>query len=196
MRASAAILAGGKSSRMGTNKAFVQVRSCRIIDHAIEELNAISNDILIVTNTAEDYQHLGIRVVTDILPGYGPLSGIHSALTNALTDRVLVVACDMPFIEASLANYLIELTDNYDIVVPTVDGYYEPLFAVYTKNCLPQIERCIKAGNTHRVIDIFPHLKVKYVSEEEISQVANIEKVFYNINTPKELAAAEKYLKK
>lgn len=195
MKASAAILAGGKSSRMGINKAFVQVRSCRIIDHAIEELIKVSNDILIVTNSVEDYVHLDIRVVTDIFPGYGPLSGIHAALANAMEDRVLVVACDMPFIESSLANYLINLAENYDAVVPTVEGYYEPLFAVYTKACLPHIEQCIKQGDKRRVIDFFSTIKVKYVNEEEISLVADLERVFYNVNTPKELAAARQLMK-
>jgi len=196
MKASAAILAGGKSSRMGENKAFVQVRSCRIIDHAIEELLKVSSDILIVTNTAEDYAHLNIRVVTDIFPGYGPLSGIHAALASAVEDRVLVVACDMPFIESALANYLINLAEHYDAVVPTVEGYYEPLFAVYTKACLPHIERCIRQGGKRRVIDFFSTIKVKYVKEEEVSRVADIERVFYNVNTPKELAAARQFLKK
>lgn len=195
MEASAAILAGGKSSRMGTNKAFVQVRSCRIIDHAIGELKEISNDIMIVTNTVEDYADLGIRVVTDLLPGHGPLSGIHSALINAIHDRVLVVACDMPFIESALAKYLINLAEHHDAVVPTVEGYHEPLFAVYTKACLPHIESCINRGGKGRVIDFFSSVKVKYVNEKQIGQVANVERVFYNVNTPKELALARQFMK-
>lgn len=194
MNASAAILAGGKSSRMGKNKAFMEVRSCRIIDHALEELKKISEDILIITNDTTDYTHLGVRVAADIYPGLGPLSGVHSALVNAKESRVLVVACDMPFIQAELAFYLVALAKDFDAVVPMVDGYSEPLFAVYTKDCIPHIERCILQGSKRRVVDFFPGVKVKYVNEEEISQVADIERVFYNVNTPKELALARKLL--
>lgn len=191
MKASAAVLAGGKSSRMGTNKAFLEVRSCRIIDHTLGELRQVSDDILLITNTPDEYGKLPVRTAQDIYPGLGPLSGIHSALVHAEHPVVLVVACDMPFIDSNLANYLIEQTRGYDLAVPMVDGYFEPLFAVYTTSCLPHIERCIKKDK-RRVIDFFSSVRVKYVNEEEISRVADIETVFYNVNTPKELALAKK----
>jgi molybdopterin-guanine dinucleotide biosynthesis protein A len=193
MKLSAAVLAGGKSSRMGSNKAFVKVRSCRIIDHALAELKQVSDDIMIVTNSVNDYSHLNVRLVEDILPGLGPLSGIHSALVHANEPRVLVVACDMPFIEAGLAQLLVKLSQDCDIVIPKVDGYYEPLFAVYSKSCIKHIEKCIERG-IRRVIDFFPCVQVKYVNGDEISLVADLEKVFYNVNTPKELALAKKLL--
>ncbi|MEG6615861.1 molybdenum cofactor guanylyltransferase [Peptococcaceae bacterium 1198_IL3148] len=192
MNLSAAILAGGKSSRMGTTKAFVEVHSCRIIDHAIDELKQVSNDIMIVTNSVEEYSHLGIRLVKDIVPGLGPLSGIHSALVHAEMPQVLIVACDMPFIEAQLANLLAKYSLHYDVVIPRVEGYFEPLFAVYNKSCIQHIEKCIGQGGKLRVVDFFSYVKVKYVNEDEISQVADLERVFYNVNTPKELALAKK----
>ncbi|WP_031514934.1 molybdenum cofactor guanylyltransferase [Desulfofalx alkaliphila] len=191
MKASAAILAGGKSSRMGTNKAFLEVRSCRIIDHTMDELKKVSDDILLITNKPEEYKGLGVRLAKDIYPGMGPLSGIHSALVHAGHRAVLVVACDMPFIEAGLARYLISFADDYQVIIPVVDGYHEPLFAVYSTSCVPHIERCILQGK-RRVIDFFSSVRVKYVNEEEISKVANLELVFYNVNTPKELALAKK----
>ncbi|MBM7854054.1 molybdopterin-guanine dinucleotide biosynthesis protein A [Desulfohalotomaculum tongense] len=193
MKASAAILAGGKNSRMGTNKAFLEVQSCRIIDHALHELRRVSEDILIITNNPAEYSHLNVRLAQDIYPGRGPLSGIHSALVNAKNHTLLVVACDMPFIEAELARYLINAARDYDVVIPVVEGYFEPLFAVYTKACLPPIEWCFRKEKL-RVIDFFSALKVKYVNEDEISRVADVERVFYNVNTPKELAAAKKLM--
>ncbi|MBO8137626.1 MAG: molybdenum cofactor guanylyltransferase [Desulfotomaculum sp.] len=195
MKTSAAVLAGGKSSRMGTNKALLKVRSCRMIDHILEELEQVSRDILIITNTPSDYKHLNVRLAADIYPNRGPLSGIHSALVNARNHYLLAVACDMPFIEASLARYLINKAEGYDVVIPVVEGYYEPLFAVYSRSCLPYIEQCLDEKK-YRIIDFFPLVKVKYVNEREISRVADPERVFYNVNTPKELAAAAKLMQK
>ncbi|MTI81197.1 MAG: molybdenum cofactor guanylyltransferase [Firmicutes bacterium] len=194
MTVSAAILAGGKSSRMGTNKAFLEVRNCRIIDHALDELKQVSNDILIITNTPTEYHRFSVRVAGDIYPGFGPLSGIHAALTHAENNRLLAVACDMPFVEANLARYLIESVKDYDVAIPVVEGYFEPLFAVYSKSCIKHIERCMEKKKL-RIIDFFSSVKVKYVKEEEISQVADLERVFYNVNTPKELAMAKRIFK-
>lgn len=193
MKVSAAILAGGKSSRMGKNKALLEVRSCRIIDHALNELHQVSDDVLLITNSPEVYNDINVRTVADILPGYGPLSGIHSALVHAQNPLVLIVACDMPFIDAKLAQYMINIASDFDVVVPKVDGYYEPLFALYGKPCIKVIEKCIAQGK-RRVIDIFPEVKVKCVREEEIASVTDLELVFYNVNTPKELALAKKLI--
>ncbi len=193
MKISAAVLAGGKSSRMGTNKALLELRSCRIIDHALNELHQVSNDVLLITNTPEVYRGLTVRTASDVLPGYGPLSGIHSALVHAKNDSVLVVACDMPFVDANLARLMMDSAADFDVVIPKVDGYYEPLFAIYGKKCISAIEQCVQQGKL-RVVDFFAYVKVKCVNKKEIAAVADLERVFYNVNTPKELALAKKLI--
>lgn len=186
--ASAAVLAGGKSTRMRTAKAFLEVGGQAVICRIVAELASRFDEILVVTNEPSRYEGVGGRVVTDIIPGKGPLSGIHSALYHAVHPLVFVTACDMPFISGILARGLVDLADGYDCAVPVVHNYVEPLFAVYRRSCLKPIEDCLREGRL-KVVDLFSRVRVKYIKESEIPGPVTPQ-TFFNINYPRDWARA------
>lgn len=183
------ILAGGKSRRMGRDKAFLTVGRDAMIERAAEELKKIFKEVLISGGDAETGERLGLKVVPDLIRGWGPLSGIHASLLAARSRKCLVVPCDMPFISAELAKIMVELSDSYDVTVPQHGDYLQPLFAVYDKNCIPAVEEALNNGR-HKVVDFYPRVRVKYVSEAILRGVADIDTVFFNVNTPLDLEKA------
>lgn len=183
------ILAGGKSRRMGTNKALLTVGRDAMIERAAEELKKIFKEVLISGGDEETGERLGLRVVPDLISGWGPLSGIHATLLAARSRKCLVVPCDMPFISAELAKIMVELSDGYDVTVPQHGDYLQPLFAVYDKNCIPAVEEALSNGR-HKVVEFYPRVRVKYVSEAILRGVADIDTVFFNVNTPLDLEKA------
>src|SRR5262245_51406482 len=138
---SAAILAGGRASRFGgRDKSALLVNGRTILDRQLSELAAVPDlaDVLLVGAPAP---HTSARLVADVVPGSGPLGGIHAALTHASTDTVFVVACDMPYVTAGLVTSLFEASAGVDVVVPRTERGYHPLCAVYTRACLEPIAR-------------------------------------------------------
>lgn len=184
-----AILAGGKSSRMGSDKAFVKLDNHPIIKYIIQEIKPETGELLLVTNNQPAYRHLGLPLVSDIYANRGPLSGIHSALVHARFDRVLVLACDMPFLSRKLVRYLIGQSQDYDVTVPLLKGYPQPLLAVYARTCLESVEVSLQKPNP-RIIDFYSRVRVKYVKENEFSMFVDPRRVFFNVNTPDDLALA------
>ena len=191
MEATAIVLAGGKNSRMGKNKAFLQVGQKTIIDGLVNELKTSFNEIIISSNDPELYDYLQVKVVKDIIPGLGPLSGMHSALQEAKYDKSLILACDMPFLNLQLAELLVQEAQGYDIAIPKLDEHLEPLFAVYDKSCVEFIETCLK-NNISKIIDFYPKVKVNYLSWDRISELVGTEDVFFNVNTPQDLQKARR----
>ncbi len=184
------ILSGGKNSRMGKNKAFLTVDKRPIILRIIEQLGPLFKGITVVTNDPESYrQLLGVKVVTDILTQKGPLSGIHAGLVHSDFAANLVVACDMPFVNSGLASFLIDASKGYDVTVPILDGKYQPLFAVYSKECIAPIEEQLNSGH-YKITAFYPKVKLKDVDEPEWGQAVPVGKTFYNVNTPAELEEA------
>ncbi|MZP28879.1 NTP transferase domain-containing protein [Heliobacterium undosum] len=190
MDAAAIILSGGRNSRMGRNKAFVAVNGKAIIAQIIEKLRPVTAEIIVVTNCPDDYRHLGVRLTGDIIPDQGPLSGIHAGLSASHCRNNIVVACDMPFVEAPLARALLELAPGYDVVVPQWRDYLQPLFAVYAKTCINPIEACLR-GNIRKIISFYPQVRVRYAGEALLSQWGDPERFFFNVNTPADLEAAQ-----
>jgi molybdenum cofactor guanylyltransferase len=185
---SAAIMAGGKSRRMGRDKAWIDLGDGRpIVQHVVDVAREVAQDVLIVANE-QRYATLGVRVVPDAYPDTGVLGGIASGVAAAAHERVLVVACDMPFLLPRVLRYLAEQAEGYDAVVPQVAGEYETLHALYTKACLPAMRRALEAGE-RRVISFFPHVRVRAVAAEELRPLDLDLRSFTNVNTPDELAA-------
>ena len=192
--ASAAVLAGGKSKRMGKNKALINIGKDSLVETTINKIRPFFQEIILVTNKVESYAHLKIPMVSDIYENCGPLGGIHAALKAASYEFLFVVACDMPFIEPKFVEHILKSVDqNSDIVIPKVNDYYEPLHALYNKRCLPVIESCLNRGEL-KVTSIWPYLNVRFVEQEEINRFADPMKVFFNINTPVDLNKAKKIL--
>ena len=142
-----AILAGGKSSRMNyNNKALLRYKEKKFIEHIIEA-GKDYKEIIIISNNKEEYKGFNLRVVEDIYKGNGPLSGIHSALINSTTDKVLCIACDMPLITKNSLNIIGNYNGEYDVLVPRVNDRLQPLCAIYSKKILPKIRRSNKKNN-------------------------------------------------
>lgn len=187
----AIILAGGKSSRMGYNKSFLKIGKLSFIEIVLEKVKDF-NDIIIVTNTPDEYKYLGIKVVKDIFPFTGPLGGIYTGLKYARYENAVVFPCDMPFINTKLLKYIAQIAENYDGVVPKVDGFYQPLCSAYSKKCIKLFGESLKNGIT-KIIDIYPLMNIYYMTKKEIEEYGNYEDMFININTPEEY---EKYVRR
>jgi molybdopterin-guanine dinucleotide biosynthesis protein A len=187
------ILAGGKSSRMGQNKALMSLGGKRLVDRVVEVMRSVFDDLLMVTNTPEMYADLGIPMVRDVWPEKGSLGGVYSAIYHVATPYCLVVACDMPFLQTAVLRYLITQINDYDVVVPDVLGELQTLHAIYSKACLQPIERRLEA-NRLRIVGFFPDVRVRTVTGSELESYDPELLAFQNLNTPEEFQAAEQRL--
>ncbi|MCR6546898.1 molybdenum cofactor guanylyltransferase [Dehalobacterium formicoaceticum] len=190
MKVSGVILAGGKSRRMGQDKTLMTFNNETLIGHMIKELKDVTDEIIIASNHSNKYQFPGITEVVDIYPGKGPLAGVHAGLTAAMNEYAFVVSSDMPLFQGKLVTYLAERAPDYDVVVPKPFGYWEPLCALYSKNCLPVMEKYLRASD-HAVaaFHFYPEVKVLEINEKELSASGNMKHLFYNVNTPEDYQA-------
>ncbi len=177
------ILAGGSSTRMGSNKALLPYRGGTFIEFIHRRMAAIFRDVIVVTNTPDAYEFMPCPRVADVIPGLGGLSGIHAALRHAGAEHVFVVACDMPSVSGELVRWMVALRDGCDAVIPESAGGLEPLCAVYGKGALPAIEEELRSGRG-KVVSILPRIRVKTLSRDEISRIDPGFLSFRNVNTP------------
>jgi len=192
---SAAILAGGKSSRMGTNKALLDVGGSGMLRRTAGLLRPLVDDLFLVADDPVPYADLDLRVVPDIYRGRGALGGVHAAITRAAHPLVLCAACDMPHISRGVLELLLGVADlRDDALIPRTAGGPEPLLAVYNRSALPGIERAIDAGRL-RVMDGLAGLQVRFVDADELEPGDPGRHCFVNVNTPDELAAARAFAK-
>ena len=175
-------------------KPLMEIAGKPLIQHVLEGVEGLGDDLLVTTQRPQDYAFLGIRLVRDRLPGAGPLSGLHSALENARYNTLLLVGCDMPFLCRPLLAHLLSLSPLADVVIPQPGGLYEPLHAVYRRTCLPPVERAIASGEK-RMISFFPHVKVQPLGREELERFDPQGRSFFNINTVQDLAIATAILR-
>lgn len=188
------VLAGGKSTRMGTNKALLPLGKETMLATVVAALRPLFSDIIVVTNTPELYRDLKARLVPDVIPGRGPLSGFHAGLLASTYRYNFIVACDMPFLQPSFIMYLLEQAPGYDVVVPRRGEYLQPLHAVYSRHCLKAIEDCLIEGK-YKAFAFYPRVKVRYVDVDRLVGSNDPEKIFFNINTPDDLARARRMLR-
>lgn len=189
LTAAAIVLAGGKSTRMGKNKALLEIKEQRMLEGIVSKLTGHFSEIIISANDSA-YEDLGIKTVRDIYTDCGPLGGIHAGLRESRHHVNFLIACDMPFVNIELANYMVNVSEGYDAVVPKMGEYYQPLFAVYTKNCLPVIEKKLEQGR-NKITSFYHDVKLKFVEVDEIERYGNKETIFFNVNTPADLEAAK-----
>ena len=185
---SAAILAGGRATRFGgRDKGSLVVDGRTIRDRQLAELSKIAGDVLLVGGDVHDPR---ARTIPDTIGGCGPLDGIHAALVAARTDTVFVLACDMPYITAPLATYLLDLATDADIIVPQTERGFHPLAAVYTRASVDAIARRLAARQL-TVRDLFDDVRTRIVGSEEIERFGDRHKLLANVNTPAEYAGLE-----
>jgi molybdopterin-guanine dinucleotide biosynthesis protein A len=192
---SSIILAGGKSLRLGYDKVLERVGKTSLLEQVISRIDSLSKDIIIVTAKERTFAplagHPKVKIVSDIFPGQGSLGGIYTGLKKSSSFYNLVVAADMPFLNESLLRYIIEVSDGFDFVLPKVDNLYEPLHAVYSKNCVTPIETILGQGKKV-IIELFNYVKVRYIGAEEIDRFDPQHRSYFNINTKEDLELARK----
>lgn len=175
---------------MGRDKGLVELGGRPLIRHVIDRLARLADEVVVTTNDRERYAFLDVRLVSDAVPGAGALPGLATALDAAHGDRVLIVACDMPFASAKLAARLLELTLDADVAIPRREGEFEPLFAAYRRDCLAAIRTALTAGQA-RMISFFPSVRVRPVEAKEWESLDPGGRSFFNVNTPDDLRRAE-----
>jgi molybdopterin-guanine dinucleotide biosynthesis protein A len=181
------ILAGGSSKRYGQNKAFLKIRSVRLIDSILQEMKTIFKRVILITNEKIKYEYLEIPMFEDLVKGLGPLGGIYTGLMSIPDQAGFFVACDMPLINRQLVRYMVDIKGNHKAIVPSVADKIEPLHAIYFRSCLKPIRHLIDS-NRHQVRLFYDSIPVRYVKEDEIRKFCCPSKTFLNINTPDEFA--------
>jgi molybdopterin-guanine dinucleotide biosynthesis protein A len=193
---SAAILAGGQATRFGgRDKSALLVDGRTILDRQLTALATVADDLMIVGAAPNAGARMlqpeaDARVIADIVPGCGPLGGLHAALSAARSDTVFVVACDMPYVTAPLVAYLFSLAGDAPIVVPRTDRGYHPLCAVYARACLEPVAAQL-AQRRFRVRDLFDVVPVRSVTADELGRFGAPPRLLANVNTPAEHAGLE-----
>ncbi len=186
---SAIILAGGRSHRFGTDKALIAWRGRPLIEAVLEVVSQIASESIVVTNSPEPLRELTSRLVPDVIPGAGSLGGILSGLKAARNDYSLVVACDMPFLNLELLQYMASQVRDYDVLIPRTAEGIEPLHAIYGKACIAPIARVLRGGG-RRITEFFPQVHVRYLDQELVDRFDPRHLSFFNINTPQDLQKA------
>jgi len=180
------ILAGGKNSRMGTNKAFLQLEAERLIDKNIRLFKDIFDHVMIVVAEPREYLHLDAAIATDIFAGKGALGGLYTGLFFSPTQYAFVAACDMPFLQGRFIEYMAQNTDGFDIVVPHPPDGLQPLCTVYSRSCLPAIRNLIDK-NRLQIKGFYPGHKILEISSDALKSFDPDENMFANLNTPEDL---------
>ena len=191
----ATILAGGTSRRMGKDKAFIRLQepAGRTLIEALVELLEPDYEpvrILAGQSPVAPYAALGVAVQPDRRPRSGPLGGIHTALTTAERDVVLVVACDLPFLTREFLDGLSGLLSEHDAVVPRPRGVPVPVCAFYSKRCLPALEARLDRGEL-KAADFLDDLAVRWVEGGELARIDPGGTALFNLNTPEDIERAK-----
>lgn len=188
----AAILAGGRSQRLGgRNKAALGLGGTSILDRQLAVLRLVAERTIIIANDAEPYRPFGVPVVPDLTPEGGALGAVYTAIESAPSERTLVVACDMPFLSAPFLVHLIAAGSAADIAIPRSARGYEPLCATYSRRCAEGVRRLIETKH-FKLSDVagIRGLTVREIGPEEIAPFGREEMLFFNINTPDDYARA------
>lgn len=180
------ILAGGKSSRMGTNKALLKMGGTPLIEGIYRTLAALFHEVIIVTNTPWEYAFIPCRKVADIYPGVGAIAGLHAGLAASHTERIFAAACDMPFLNSGLIRHLCNCMEEVDAVVPlNREGLREPLHTVYARSVVEEVEQVIGQGGKSILI-LLDRIRTRLVTHEAYCTIRAAEESFRNVNTPEE----------
>ena len=190
---STAVQAGGRSSRMGEDKALLDLAGKPLYRHVMERLDGLGDEMFLTSNNSELLELDDVRVVPDADPGAGALNGLLTALVAARGSHVLAAACDMPFVSRELFAYMLKRMDCYDVVVPCPGGCYEPLHAVYARTAVPAVQAALSDGRK-RMVSFFKEVRVLLIGDAVLKRFDPDGMVFFNINTPEDLITAERYL--
>ena len=183
------IMLGGLSTRMGTDKAMVTLGGKTLLERALSRWQGYGCGLQLSVGSAERkaLAPAGVCAVTDIYPERGPLGGLHAGLHACPTELMLVVAVDSPYLTQAHADRLLEAIGTADACIYTVDGRPQPLFGIYRRRCATPAETMILEGN-NRMTGLLGWVNTVFVEAEDAAP-------FRNLNTPEELAAAEREMR-
>lgn len=194
--ASAIVVAGGKSTRLGRDKRHLRLSSPRtLLEETVARVATLTEDVVVVVSTEPaEFARLPARVVRDPRPGAGPLNALLAGLSVVQHDRAVVVACDLPFLSQSLLRGLLEHSPEYELIVPRrADGTLEMLHAIYRKTCLAAIRRRLDAGLL-RLAELVEDVTVSFLDEAALTPFDPDLRSFTNVNTPEDLRLVEALL--
>ncbi|MFZ0285140.1 MAG: molybdenum cofactor guanylyltransferase [Terriglobales bacterium] len=179
------IVAGGKSTRMGSDKAFLPWGNGTLLSHALKLASSVTPNVRIVGDS-QKFATFG-TVIEDIYRDRGPLGGIHAALSSTATDLNLMLAVDLPLIESQFLQFLMERARSGDatVTVPRAGGVSQPLCAIYRREFLPVAEQSLKAGK-NKIDALFAQVRTRIVEESEFTRAGFSTAMFRNLNTPEE----------
>jgi len=184
-----AILAGGKSRRMGRNKALLDLGGQPVIQRLVEQFQRTFDEVLVIANDSAVYQRFCNSVYPDIHLEKGPLAGLHSALRHAANDWVFISACDSPFFNVNLFGAMLSLRKNADAVICETEDGLQPLTALYSRRCLQPIENCLEQERL-KVVSFHDQIRLQIVPNEDVERLDSGSRMFWNMNYPEDYEQA------
>jgi len=191
------LLAGGMSTRMGTDKAFLNFDGRTLLDRALTVMQTVCNRVAIVGDPAKFANCFANydagSVIADIFPGCGPLAGIHSALMHSVAELNLMLAVDMPFVTAELLSFLFAVAEKNTalVTVPRVNDGLQPLCAVYRRDFAAAAERALQSGN-YKIDALFSSVSTHVIEVAELAAAGFSARNFFNLNTPQDRVTGER----
>jgi molybdopterin-guanine dinucleotide biosynthesis protein A len=189
------ILAGGKSRRMGENKAFIDAGGVPLFERVFRVFKEIFSEIIIVTNDARPFKRYEARLQKDLILNKGALGGLYTGLFHSPSYHAFCTACDMPFLNPWVIKYMIEERDEYDVIIPKTHDGLHPLHAIYSKNCLNPMRQLLSRDDL-RIVNFFRRVRVRYIEEREIREFDPHMRSLINVNTEEEMETVREILKK
>jgi molybdopterin-guanine dinucleotide biosynthesis protein A len=188
------ILAGGQSKRLGRDKIKEIIGDKTLLERVISTLSVFNGEVTLVlaenSPSPDVSRYPQVKIVRDLYPGKGMIGGIVTGLSLSRHDYNLVVAADMPFLNSRLLRFLVDITDGNDLVAYRKESNFEPLHAVYSRNCLPILAEVMQKNL--RIIELAQRVKVRYLTDEELTRFDPDNRSFFNINTAADLDIANK----
>jgi molybdopterin-guanine dinucleotide biosynthesis protein A len=185
------ILAGGRGSRLGgVDKAAIDLAGRSLLDRILDAVAPLASQILVVANDNRLAGDRRFSVIHDPEPHAGVLPALLAALDTATSPLLLLLACDMPFVSRDVVTHLVGLAHDHDAVIPYVDGYEQPMLAVYrVEPCRRTIRDALARGD-RRMISFLKDVRTRQVEEAELRCLDPELRSFFNVNTPDDLATA------
>lgn len=185
------ILVGGKSRRMGQNKAFLEIGGQPLVRRIIQALQECFQHLILVGDQPEQFAPYGLPIIPDIYRG-SSLGGLYTGLKSATTKQIFVTSCDIPFPNPELIRLICSQPDSYDAVLPSTNQGLEPLFARYCRLAMPTMQAALEAGN-YRITNLLEQLQVLMIESDKLYAVDPDGRALLNINTPNDYTACTKF---
>jgi molybdopterin-guanine dinucleotide biosynthesis protein A len=187
------ILAGGRSKRMGENKAFIDAVGIPLFERVYRVFKEIFSEIIIVANDARPFKRYEARLQKDVILNKGALGGLYTGLLHSSSYHTFCSACDMPLLNPLLIKYMTKEKDEYDVIVPKTPDGLHPLHAIYSKQCLIPIKQLLNRDDL-KIVNFFHQVRVRYIEEMEIRESDPHMMSIINVNTEEEMEAVRNIL--